>query len=91
MLNHINEAKNIYFSQRVLTYILINCKDVTREEIYDKVQSITLKCLKDKLDFKDEVLQSSLIEYVSKEQLESLFDNNFFLRHVDRIFNRVFK
>ncbi|WP_165890902.1 adenylosuccinate lyase [Mycoplasma capricolum] len=90
MLNHIKQAKNIYFSQRVLTFILLNYKNVTREKIYDLIQQITFKCFKDQSDFKDEVLKSSLTEYVSIQQLEELFDDQFFLRHIDYIFNRVF-
>ncbi|WP_434324153.1 adenylosuccinate lyase [Mycoplasma capricolum] len=90
MLNHIKQAKNIYFSQRVLTFILLNYKNVTREKNYDLIQQITFKCFKDQSDFKDEVLKSSLTEYVSIQQLEELFDDQFFLRHIDYIFNRVF-
>ncbi|UKS54392.1 adenylosuccinate lyase [Mycoplasma feriruminatoris] len=90
MLNHIKQAKNIYFSQRVLTFILLEQKNVTRDEVYDLIQQITFKCTKDNLDFKDEVLNSNLTSYVSKEKLEQLFDDKFFLRHTDYIFNRVF-
>lgn len=90
MLNHIKQAKNIYFSQRVLTFILLEQKNVTRDEVYDLIQQITFKCTKDNLDFKDEVLNSNLTSYVSKQKLEQLFDDKFFLRHTDYIFNRVF-
>ncbi|WFQ96265.1 adenylosuccinate lyase [Mycoplasma feriruminatoris] len=90
MLNHIKQAKNIYFSQRVLTFILLEQKNVTRDEVYDLIQQITFKCTKDNLDFKDEVLNSKLTSYVSKQKLEQLFDDKFFLRHTDYIFNRVF-
>ncbi|WFQ95440.1 adenylosuccinate lyase [Mycoplasma feriruminatoris] len=90
MLNHIKQAKNIYFSQRVLTFILLEQKNVTRDEVYDLIQQITFKCTKENLDFKDEVLNSNLTSYVSKEKLEQLFDDKFFLRHTDYIFNRVF-
>ncbi|SYV94942.1 adenylosuccinate lyase/hypoxanthine phosphoribosyltransferase [Mycoplasma putrefaciens] len=90
MLEHISQAKNIYFSQRILTYVLINFKNITREEIYDNVQKITLECLENNLDFKAEILKSYLAECLSFKELEELFDNKFFLRHVDYIFKKVF-
>ncbi|ACU78392.1 adenylosuccinate lyase [synthetic Mycoplasma mycoides JCVI-syn1.0] len=90
MLEHIKQAKNIYFSQRVLTFILLEQTNVTRDEVYDLIQQITFKCSKNNLDFKTEVLNSKLTEFVLIDKLEQLFDDQFFLRHVDYIFNRVF-
>ncbi len=42
-------------------------------------------------NFKDLLLASEKVrEYLSPEEIESLFDVNHYLRHVKTIFNRVF-
>ncbi|WP_026389304.1 adenylosuccinate lyase [[Acholeplasma] multilocale] len=87
---HIKEANNIHFSQRLLTYIIMNNKDVTREEVYDLIQSTTLLCLSTKSDFKELVLESELTNFISESEINEIFNNEFFLRQTDKIFKKVF-
>ncbi|WP_031542338.1 adenylosuccinate lyase [Mesoplasma photuris] len=87
---HILESKNIFFSQRVMTYIVMNNKEVTREEVYDLVQAKTLECLSKGLDFKEVILNSKITKLIDKKELESLFDIKFFNRQTDKIFKRIF-
>ncbi len=86
---HILEQKGIFFSQRVLTYILMKYNH-SREEVYDFIQMCTLKCQQTKKEFKEILVSEGISKYLKTEQeLENLFDLNFFMRNVDKIFRRV--
>ncbi|WP_339020869.1 adenylosuccinate lyase [Spiroplasma endosymbiont of Atherix ibis] len=88
---HINEQKGIFYSQRVLTHILMNY-NFSREEIYDFIQKCTLECQKTKKDFKEILLKNGIKNFIPKEkELNDLFDINFFIRNVEKIFRRVMK
>lgn len=87
---NINKANNIFFSQRILTYILIKNNKVSREEIYDLLQQATFSCFNENKNFKQVLLEKNILKYINKEDFENLFDINFFLRHVEKIFIRIF-
>ncbi|AKU80312.1 adenylosuccinate lyase [Spiroplasma turonicum] len=91
MLEHINSQNNIFYSQRVLTYILIKY-NFSREEVYDFVQKCTLECQLSKKDFKSVLLDNGVTKYITNiDEFNNLFNLNYFLRHVDRVFERVVK
>lgn len=87
---HLADAKNIYFSQRVLTYILINNPKVTREEVYDFIQKCTQESFAKNQDFKKTLETEGVTHYLSEKELNSLFKNDFFLRQVPKIYKRIF-
>ncbi|AUB32165.1 adenylosuccinate lyase [Spiroplasma floricola] len=88
---HINEQKGIFYSQRILTYILMKY-NFSREEVYDFIQKCTLECQKTKKDFKEILLKNGIKNFISEEkELNDLFDINFFKRNVEKIFRRVMK
>ncbi|WP_339034107.1 adenylosuccinate lyase [Spiroplasma endosymbiont of Cantharis rufa] len=87
--SHINDQKGIFFSQRILTYILMKY-EFSREEIYDFIQKCTLECQISKKSFKEILLKNGIMKYISsKNELNELFDINFFIRNVEKIFRRV--
>ncbi len=89
MLENINLTYGIIYSQRVLME-LIN-KGVSREEAYDKIQKLTTKAFEKKVEFKKLLFKDSFIKNkLTKKQLESCFDPNYFLKEVDAIYKRVF-
>ncbi|AKX34701.1 adenylosuccinate lyase [Spiroplasma litorale] len=91
MLEHINSQNNIFYSQRVLTYILIKY-NFSREEVYDFIQKCTLECQLKNKDFKSILLENGINNYISNlNEFEELFDLKYFLRHVNRVFERVVK
>ncbi|MEA3442044.1 MAG: adenylosuccinate lyase [Chloroflexota bacterium] len=81
-------TKGLIFSQRVLL-ALIN-KGAGREEAYRMVQDNAMKAWQERISFLD-LLESDehILAYLSKPELESLFDYNYYLRYVDSIFERL--
>ncbi len=89
MLENIDLTNGIIYSQRVLL-VLIN-KGVSREAAYDKIQALTTKKISKKNDFKKIVLNDEFIAAkLTKKQIESCFDPQYFLKEVDAIYKRVF-
>ncbi|AGR42540.1 adenylosuccinate lyase [Spiroplasma diminutum] len=86
---HINEQKGLFFSQRILTYILMNY-DFSREQVYDFVQKCTLEAQSSKRDFKEVLIENGIKNFIAEqEEIDNLFDINFFLRNVEKMFRRV--
>lgn len=88
---HINEHQGLFFSQRVLTYILMNYNH-SREKVYDFIQKCTLEAQLNHEEFKAVLIKNNVTEFISDlNELESLFDIKFFIRHVESIYRRVMK
>jgi adenylosuccinate lyase len=85
---HLDEQKGIYFSQRVLTEIIKTSK-VSREEIYDFIQKCTMEAMRDQKEFKEVLIENGVNKFVEVDQLNKMFDNKYFLRNVNKIFERV--
>ncbi len=81
--------KGLFASQRLM--LMLIDKGLTRSQAYDLVQKPALKAYKEKLDFKELVLKDRRIKkYLSDKEINSAFDLNFYLKHIDSIFNRFF-
>ncbi len=90
MMSNINLTQGVVFSQRVLSKLIE--KGLSREESYDTVQPLAIKAWEDKVKFIDLLKDSEIVtSKLSIEEIENLFDVNYFLKEVDNIFNRVFK
>lgn len=87
MRKNIDRTQGLIFSQRLLL-MLIN-KGLTREEAYKIVQSNAMKA-RGRRSLKDEVMSDpDAAKVLSKKEIESAFDINYYLRNVDEIFRRV--
>jgi len=88
MQRNLGLTKGLIFSQRVLL-ALIN-KGAGREEAYRMVQDSAMKAWQERISFLD-LLESDerILAYLSKLELKSLFDYNYYLRYVDSIFERL--
>ena len=66
-------------------------KGVSREDAYKMVQTPAMQVWADaQKNFKSELLNSKEIsEYLSKEEIEDIFDTKQMLKNVDNIFNRT--
>jgi adenylosuccinate lyase len=64
-------------------------KGLTREDAYRIVQSNAMKA-RGRRSLKEEVLSDPIAaKYLNKREVESAFDINYYLRHVDDIFKRI--
>ncbi len=88
MMNNLNRLKGLVFSQRVMLAMVD--KGLKREDAYRLTQRNAMKVwagegtFKDLLEADEEVMQT-----LSKEELESLFDLSFYTKQIDFIFKKV--
>jgi len=88
MMANIIKTRGLIFSQRVLLALME--KGLARPKAYDLVQGAAMASWKEGRDFKDCLLfNAQVAKYLSEKELDNLFDLNYYLRNVNRIFKRV--
>jgi len=88
MRRNIELTQGLIFSQRVLL-ALIN-KGLTREEAYKMVQDNAMEAWGGKKSFLALLLMDKRIaNYLTKDELKSLFDYSYYLKYVDTVFERL--
>ena len=89
MLRNLGITRGLIFSQTVML-MLVN-KGLSREDSYKMVQTPAMDVWEDdSRNLKDELLKSDEIrKYLSKEEIEDIFDYNKMLKSVDFIFSRT--
>ena len=89
MMANLNRLKGLIFSQRVMLALVD--RGLKREDAYKLAQRNAMKVWANEGTFKD-LLESDadVMKTITKEQLESLFDLNFYTRQIDFIFKKVF-
>ncbi len=89
MKKNLNLLKGLIFSQQVL--LALTQRGVSREESYRLVQRCAMEVWSGKGTFKEMLLADpDLPRYLSREEIEKIFDVSYHLKHVDTIFKRVF-
>jgi len=91
MLENIYLSKGTIFSQRVLLGLID--KGMSREDSYFIVQKHALNVWRnlDTEDFKLVILADRIVQkHLNKEEIEDLFSLDYYVQHVDHIFERVF-
>lgn len=89
MMKNINALHGLIYSQRVLLAIVETGK--SREEAYGMVQKLAMRSWKEETSFKELLLgDPDLSSLLGNEKIEDLFDLNYYLKRVDKIFSRVF-
>ena len=88
MMENIKLSQGLVFSQRVLLALID--KGLTRQQAYEMVQRNAMKAWKERTDFLG-LLQadSEVIGYLPASELEPIFDYEYYLKHVDDIFERL--
>jgi len=93
-INQENMAKNLkasfglFYSQRILLALIE--KGLPRQQAYELVQKQALACWEEKTPFENKIRTSPEIsKYLSQQELDQLFDPNYYLRYADLILNRV--
>jgi len=88
MRRNLELTQGLIFSQRVLLALIE--KGLSREEAYKMVQDNAMKAWQEKRSFWALlVADDQITAYLSKNELESLFDYSYYLKHVDSIFKRL--
>lgn len=89
METNLNRTKGLIFSQQIL--IRLAEKGIERQKAYVMVQRNSMKAWEGKKEFKSLILKDEEItKYLSKKEIEQVFDLKYHLKHVDDLFVRVF-
>ena len=90
MLANMNKFSGLVMSQRVL--LALTQAGVSREDSYRLVQRNAMRVWGEGKDFKTELLaDDEVLAALSPEEIEAKFDLAYHTKHVDTIFDRVFK
>jgi len=88
MLANLAKTRGLIFSQRVL--IALMNKGLGRTKAYDLVQTAAMQTWKGTGNFRDNLLTvAEAAKYLSPEELDKIFDLNYYLRNVNKIFSKV--
>jgi len=88
MRRNLDLTRGLISSQRVLLALID--KGVGREDAYKIVQDNAMKAWEERKSLLSLLeADNKTTAHLSKAELESLFDHNYYLRHVDDIFDRI--
>ncbi len=88
MRRNLELTQGLIFSQRVLLALI--GKGLNREEAYEMVQRNAMKAWQQKKSFLSLLeADNRVTAHLTRSELESLFDYNYYLKHVDSIFERL--
>jgi adenylosuccinate lyase len=88
MLANLVKTKGLIFSQRVLLELMR--KGLTRQKAYDLVQRNAMQAWKEDLDFKGILVKDQqMMKYLTQKDLKRIFDLDYYLRNVNKIFRRL--
>ena len=89
MTKNLNSLRGLIFSQRVL--LALTQAGVSRENAYVYVQRNAMQVWQSDQDFKQLLLSDNdVIQYLDKNQLDSLFDMGYHTKNIDKIYNNIF-
>ena len=87
MKNNIDITKGLLFSGRILI-TLVEREGISREEAYTIAQSNAMRCWNEKVPLLELLKNDPRIKKMSESELESLFDLEYYLKHIEEVFNR---
>jgi adenylosuccinate lyase len=88
MLRNLVKTKGLIFSQRVLLNLMD--KGLTRHKAYDIVQRCAMKSWREGSDFKTNLIRDKEVSrYFNKKDLDKIFNLDYYLRNVNKIFSRL--
>ena len=89
MLKNIYLTKGLIFSQALLLALVK--KGLPRQKAYEMIQDCAMRVWQGEQDLKTQVLSHKEIKvYLTPAEIEKIFDLKYCLRHVDKIFARIF-
>lgn len=87
MKENIEITNGLLFSGRILI-TLVEREGISREEAYAIAQSNAMRCWNEKIPLLELLKNDPRINKMSHSELESLFDLEYYLKHIDEVFNR---
>lgn len=88
MLENLVKTRGLFFSQRVLIELMQ--RGLPRARAYDVVQRCAMQSWRENSEFKDNLLKDKAASrYLDQKALDTIFDLNYYLRNVNKIFRRV--
>ena len=87
MLADIDITKGLLFSGRVLIALVEN-EGISREEAYAIAQDNAMRCWNEKIPLLELLAGDPRITKMKRSELESLFDLEYYLKHIDEVFAR---
>lgn len=88
MAANLVRTHGLIFSQRVLLELMH--KGLSRQKAYDLVQRCAMLSWKEGSDFKEGLLaDKDLLRYLKREDLDKIFDLNYYLRNINKIYRRA--
>ena len=89
MLENLNATRGLVFSGQLL--LALTRAGVAREAAYEWVQRNAMKCWDEGADFRELVTaDKDIAAHVNREQIDSVFSLEKYLKNVDQVFARVF-
>lgn len=86
---NLNGSYGLFYSQRVLLALVET--GLKRQEAYEMVQAVAMRCWNERRFFPDEVRADPVIgAKLTPAQLEAVFDPSYYVRYEDTILRRVF-
>lgn len=92
MKRNLELTGGLIYSQRLMTELINKTgMGITRDDIYEHVQSIAKKALEGETSFIQLVKEDKKISsFLPPKRIEEIFDPGWYVRHTDYIFKRVF-
>ena len=88
MLNNLVKTRGLFFSQRVLLELMH--KGLSRTRAYDLVQRSAMQTWRGEKTFRDNLLLDKIVAgLLSRRELDKIFDLDYYLRNVNKIFRKV--
>ena len=88
MMENIYRTRKVIFAQRVMNALIE--KGFSREKAYDTVQPIAMRAMSERADYQELLAQrADVMAVLSREELDSCFTLEYYLKNVDFIFDRV--
>jgi adenylosuccinate lyase len=90
MKDHLDKTGGLFFSQRVM--LALTGSGLHRDEAYRLTQRNAMAVWNTGGSFKERILADpEIMEHLSEDDLESIFDLDYYLKHVGTIFFQVFE
>ena len=88
MMENIYRTRKVIFAQRVMNALIE--KGFSREQAYDTVQPVAMRAMSERADYQELLAETpAVMEVLTREELDSCFTLEYYLKNVGFIFDRV--